>query len=114
MAQDKTFKEQMLDKYPSMNKVTNCSVCHADLQYLMRIHRIGMKWYCNKCFIKYRRQNMKSLNEIVEENKKADVKIPDDKIWKEVNELLDTGDMNAIATELYELKRELYKLRAKQ
>ena len=49
-----TFREQMLNKYPNMYKVGACSVCKSDLRYSFRIHRVGMEWYCNKCFTKYR------------------------------------------------------------
>jgi hypothetical protein len=58
MTHEMTFKERMLDKYPGMDKPTNCSVCHTDLQYLFRIHRIAMKWYCHKCYIKYKEKKI--------------------------------------------------------
>lgn len=50
----KTFKEQMLDKYPNMEKVTSCSVCGHDLSYDNKIHRVAMEWYCDKCYKKYK------------------------------------------------------------
>lgn len=49
----KTFKEQMLDKYPGMDKITICSICGHDLRFDNKIHRIDMKWYCHKCYDRY-------------------------------------------------------------
>lgn len=45
----RTFKEQMLDKYPNMDKITACDICGHDLQCDKKIHRIDFKWYCDKC-----------------------------------------------------------------
>ena len=48
----KTFKEQMLDKYPNIFTITSCTRCKANLRYMFRIHRIAMCWYCDKCYKK--------------------------------------------------------------
>ena len=80
MKQPKTFNEQMLEQYPNMYKVDTCSICKTDLRYHNKIHRIynlmdkkQLEWYCDKCYVKYKEKTkMKSLEEIVEENKKAD------------------------------------------
>ena len=53
MAKEKTFKEQMLNKYPNLYKGEGCHICSADLRYLNKIHRIEMKWYCDKCYKAY-------------------------------------------------------------
>lgn len=50
---DKTFIEQMLEKYPTMNTIVGCAICGHDLRVDNKIHRIDMKWYCNKCYERY-------------------------------------------------------------
>ena len=51
-----------VDKMTDANTVTACFVCGHDLRYDNDIHRINMKWYCAKCYVKYIRgeQNVKT------------------------------------------------------
>lgn len=54
MKQIKTFKDQMLIKYPNMNRVSDCSICGHDLRFDNKIHRIDMEWFCDKCYKKHK------------------------------------------------------------
>lgn len=76
MTKEKTFMEQMLFKYPNMNRVSNCSICMCDLRYDSKIHRIDMEWYCDKCYKKYKKSN--TLKEIFINQSKDFTKIVDD------------------------------------
>lgn len=59
-ATEKTYMEQMIFKYPNMNRVSDCSICGHDLRYDNKIHRIDMAWYCDKCYKKYKVKKWKS------------------------------------------------------
>lgn len=43
-----------MKKQPILYIVKMCCICNADLRYLNEIHRIDMKWYCDKCYKKYK------------------------------------------------------------
>lgn len=68
MTKEKSFEEQLLDKYPNMYNPKVCSICAADLRCLDTIHRRGMEWYCDKCYKKYGDQKNEKRNK---ERKKA-------------------------------------------
>ena len=58
----KTHEETLLEKYPNIYKGENCYICGADLRWLIEIHRIDFKWYCDACYKKYRRGKRNGKN----------------------------------------------------
>jgi len=55
MTKAKIFETLMLEKYPNLYYPGSCHICKADLRFLNKIHRIDMKWYCDKCYKKYKK-----------------------------------------------------------
>lgn len=66
MQKQKTHIEQMLFKYPNMNRVSNCSICEHDLRYDNKIHRIDMEWYCDKCYNKHKKDGKREQSALEE------------------------------------------------
>lgn len=42
-----------------VDRVTNCHKCGACLKYLLKVYRVDMKWYCDKCYRKYKLEDKK-------------------------------------------------------
>lgn len=56
----------MLEKYPNLYKGESCYTCKADLRYLNKIHRIDMKWYCDKCYKKHKKDGKREQSVLEE------------------------------------------------
>ena len=79
MQVNKTVLAQMQDKYPNMNRVSDCSICCHDLRYDNKIHRIDMEWYCDKCYKKHKKDGKREQSVLEElwDN-------PQDDAWNDV------------------------------